>query len=89
MFCPYCNKNNKEDAVFCAYCQKALPKNVTQTTENAEPEPVAAESEPPVQEKPKKNRLSFTAVKGIITILLIAGLVLAIIWLYYPHLLGM
>jgi len=90
MFCPYCGKNNKEEAVFCEYCQKAIPKGTAQTTpQNVVVTQVQQQFAQPVieQKKPKKPLLSFTAIKGIITVLMLVGLVLIILWLYYPSML--
>jgi uncharacterized membrane protein YvbJ len=85
MFCPYCGKNNQEDAVFCEYCKKAMPKGNAQTSSpNPSPTPVQPQIE---QKKPKKPLLSFTAIKGIITVVMLAVLILIIIWLYYPSML--
>jgi uncharacterized membrane protein YvbJ len=77
MFCPYCGKNNKEGTIFCVYCQKAIPQSA-----QSESKPIETQNT-----KQRKPIISVTAIKGIITILLIAGLVLAILWAYYPSLL--
>jgi uncharacterized membrane protein YvbJ len=84
MFCPYCGKNNKEEAVFCEYCKKAIPKGSLQaaTQNTVEPKPAQLK-----QSKPKKPLLSFTAIKGIITVLMLAALIFIILWLYYPSML--
>jgi uncharacterized membrane protein YvbJ len=82
MFCPYCGKNNKEEAVFCEYCQRAIPKGNVQTVTQKIVEP-----QPAQPKQPKKPLLSFTAIKGIITVLMLAALILVILWLYYPSML--
>jgi uncharacterized membrane protein YvbJ len=76
MFCPHCGKQNLDNLVFCAFCGKEM----TQTS-SAQP-PVKAE-----KASAPKARLSFTAIKAIVTILLLGGLILAILQIYYPSIL--
>jgi len=81
MFCPSCGRQNQENVVFCSFCGKALPQKSSTS-------PVVQSSIQPNLEKTtvlaKKPRLSFTAIKAIITVALIAGLVIAVLLSYYP-----
>jgi uncharacterized membrane protein YvbJ len=83
MFCPSCGKQNKENVVFCASCGKALPQKSKPLPE-AKPFVQANPSPSPKPTTPKKTRISFTAIKAVITGLLIVGLVLVLLQLYYP-----
>ncbi len=90
MFCNYCGKQNKDDAVFCKFCGKALPQK-SPTVSTVQPAPVqtasSAGSPTPQKMKPARKGLSFNAVKGIITAVIIIVLVLVVLQLYYPNLL--
>ena len=84
MFCPSCGKQNRENVVFCAFCGKALPQN-------SSPQPLYG---PAFQENPSpqkasgpKVKVSFTAVKAIITTVMLVGLVLVVLQMYYPAIL--
>jgi uncharacterized membrane protein YvbJ len=81
MFCPSCGKQNQDDILFCSFCGKALPKKnslplVIQSNNQANPSPKKASA--------PKIRISFTAVKAIITGLLIVGLIVVLLLIYYP-----
>ena len=81
MFCPSCGKQNQENVLFCAFCGKALPQKsspipVIQTIPQANPRPQRA-SVP-------KIRVSNNAKKGVITGILIAGLIIVVLLIYYP-----
>ncbi len=83
MFCPYCGRQNQDDVAFCEFCGKALPKKgsplvVAQDTASANPSPK--------KDFPSKARISFTTIKAVVTVLLIFGLILVIIQIYYPGL---
>jgi uncharacterized membrane protein YvbJ len=73
MFCPFCGRQNKENAVFCDYCGKAMQKNPSLPNQ-------------PVSKKTKKPKigLSYNAKRGIVTGVLVAVVVLVILLIYYP-----
>jgi uncharacterized membrane protein YvbJ len=82
MFCPFCNKQNKENVSFCAFCGKALPQK-----SSASPaiQPVAKSNQIPKKTLASKSRLSYNAKRGIVTGILIAVVVLVILVIYYPN----
>jgi uncharacterized membrane protein YvbJ len=82
MFCPYCHRENKEGAVFCKYCGKALPKQ----SPNQPVLQQSVENQSPKTSKPK-FKLSFNAVRAIITVVAIIVLVLIVLQIYNPGLL--
>ena len=84
MFCNFCGRQNKDDVLFCEFCGKALPQKSSQlpgiqllTQTNQNPQKVHA----------PKNRISFTAIKALITAVVIVGLVIVVLQIYYPGLL--
>jgi uncharacterized membrane protein YvbJ len=80
MFCPYCSKQNKDNTLFCGYCGKALPQKNSPLPE--------AQTNPSHQKTHKpKFRLSYNAKKGIVSGVLIAGLIVVVLLLYYPNVL--
>ncbi len=83
MFCPSCGKQNREDVSFCAFCGVVLPKDNPPATSTPISQPHASFQQTPVP-KPAKARLSFNAVKAIVTGILIVGLIVAILQVYYP-----
>lgn len=82
MFCPFCNKQNKENVSFCAFCGKALPQK-----SSAPPviQPVAKANSIPQNASAPKARLSYNAKRGIVTGILIAIIVVVILVIYYPN----
>ena len=86
MFCPYCHRQNKDGAVFCNYCGKALPKQSSMESIN---QPVLQQSSDNQSQKTSKPkfRLSFNAVRAIITVVAIIILVLVVLQIYNPGLL--
>jgi uncharacterized membrane protein YvbJ len=79
MFCPTCGRQNKENTVFCAFCGKAM------TQKNLAPnlnQPISQENNRP--QKTTKVRVSFKAKKAIVTGVLIVGLVIVVLLIYYP-----
>jgi uncharacterized membrane protein YvbJ len=82
MFCPNCGRQNKDTAVFCEYCGKALPQKAT--TPQIEVQPVAKVNPIPNEYDSPKPRLSFNAKRGIVTGLLIVVVVLVVLAIYYP-----
>jgi uncharacterized membrane protein YvbJ len=82
MFCPSCGKQNPNNVLFCTSCGKAMslknpaPPPAPQLVRQAAPSPKKISG--------PKMRVSFTAVKAVITVVLIAGLVVSILWIYYP-----
>jgi uncharacterized Zn finger protein (UPF0148 family) len=87
MFCPYCNRNIKDNEIFCPYCGKAqTQKNApNEAVEPMEPKEVET-TEPEVMpsKSAKKQRISFTAVKAIITVILVVVLLIVVLQIYYP-----
>ena len=86
MFCPYCHRQNKEGAIFCKYCGKALPKQSSIESVNQTVLQRSADNQTAKTSKPK-FKLSFNAIKGIITVVAIIILVLIVLQIYDPHLL--
>ncbi|HEX7482381.1 MAG TPA: zinc ribbon domain-containing protein [Candidatus Bathyarchaeia archaeon] len=82
MFCPFCRKQNKENATFCAYCGKALPQKISAPQDV---QPVAKANPSPIEESAPKPRLSYNAKRGIVTGLLIAVIIIVILVIYYPN----
>jgi uncharacterized membrane protein YvbJ len=78
MFCPFCSKQNKENATFCAYCGKALPQK---SSAPQVVQPVAMENPIPQKGSATKTGLSYNAKRGIVTGILIAIVVIVIILL--------
>ena len=81
MFCPSCGRQNPDNVAFCTFCGKALPQKSSPPTVI---EPVKTATQSPQKNSAPKARLSFTAVKAVITGLLVVGLILIVIQLYYP-----
>jgi uncharacterized membrane protein YvbJ len=81
MFCPSCGKQNKETAVFCEFCGKAMPQK---TTPLPIVQPVTQANLNPKKAAAPKPRLSYNAKRGIITGVLLVGLVLVVLLIYYP-----
>ena len=82
MFCPSCGRQNKDIALFCFFCGKALPQK---TTRLPDIEPTAQQNFDSETIDAPKSRLSYNAKRGIVTGLLIVGLVLVILLIYYPN----
>jgi uncharacterized membrane protein YvbJ len=72
MFCPFCGRQNKEGSLFCEYCGKAMQKNAPVSKLNQQ------------TKKAPSAGLSYNAKKGIITGVLLVGLVLVVLLIYYP-----
>ena len=81
MFCPSCGRQNKDTAVFCEFCGKGLPQK-----NNPLPlvQPVAQANQNTKKAIAPKPRLSYNAKRGIITGLLIVGLILVVLLIFYP-----
>jgi uncharacterized membrane protein YvbJ len=86
MFCPYCHRENKEGAVFCKYCGKALPKQSSAESANQSVMQQSTNNQSPKTSK-SKFRLSFNVIRGIITAVAIIVLVLIVLQIYDPQLL--
>ena len=87
MFCPYCHRQNKEGAVFCEYCGKALPKQSSIESINQQVLQQSVDNQSPKISNPK-FRLSFNAVRAIITVVAIVILVLIVLQITNPSLLS-
>jgi uncharacterized membrane protein YvbJ len=81
MFCPSCGRQNQENEMFCAFCGKALPQKNSQLP-SAQYSAKANTSQKSASAP--RFRLSFTAVKAIVTVLLLVGIILVVLQLYYP-----
>ena len=86
MFCPYCHRQNKERAVFCEYCGKALPEQSSSEFVNQPVMQQSANNQSPKTSKPKFG-LSFNAIRVIITVVAIIILVLVVLQISDPNLL--
>jgi len=80
MFCPFCGKQNRDNALFCAYCEKALPNRSLP---------------PPIQLIIKGNQsskkasrpkaiMSNNAKKAVITVISIVALIIIVLLIFYP-----
>jgi len=83
MFCPFCGKQNQDNTLFCAYCGKALSQQ--------NPNPPQVQAIPQTfqssqKDKNPKAKISNTAKKAVITGILIVGLVIVVLLIYYPGL---
>jgi uncharacterized membrane protein YvbJ len=81
MFCPSCGRQNKDDVLFCEYCGKAMPQKY----------PAKPSVQPAIQAVPSslrapasKGRLSFTALKAVVTVVLIVIVAIIVLQIYYP-----
>jgi uncharacterized membrane protein YvbJ len=74
MFCPNCGRENKDNALFCAYCKKALPSKKPQLTTQTNVKP----------QKGSKIRISNNAIRAVITGILIIVLIIIVLQFYYP-----
>jgi uncharacterized membrane protein YvbJ len=81
MFCNYCGKQNKDDALFCEFCGKAMSQKNSPLPETQN---VSQANQSPKKEKSPKNRISFTAIKAIVTGIVILALVIIVFQIYYP-----
>jgi hypothetical protein len=82
MFCPSCGRQNKDTAIFCEYCGKAMPQKTS--APQIAVQPVAQPNPNPNEQDSPKPRLSFNAKRGIVTGLLIVVVVLVVLAIYYP-----
>ena len=82
MFCPFCGRQNKDNAVFCWFCNKALPQKNSAASLN---QTVSQLNSFP--NKKPKNGVSFNAIKALVTGVLIVGLVIVVLQFYYPSVL--
>jgi uncharacterized membrane protein YvbJ len=83
MFCNSCGKQNKDGTVFCAFCGKAMSQNNSTTPQIQ----IVSPKQNSVKEKSSKSRLSFNAIKAIVTAVIIVVLVLIVLVIYYPSVL--
>jgi uncharacterized membrane protein YvbJ len=82
MFCPFCGRQNKDNAAFCVFCNRALPQKNSAAPINQTFSQVNDASQ-----KEQKSKISFNSLKAIVTGVLIVGMVILIIQLYYPSVL--
>jgi uncharacterized membrane protein YvbJ len=81
MFCPYCGRQNQDNVVFCAYCGKALHQKSKSLPVNQ----TFVEAKPLLKRgSARKVRLSFTAIKAVVTGIFIVGLIIVVLQIYYP-----
>ena len=83
MFCPSCGKQNHENVLFCAFCGKAMPQK---SSLGSGIQPSIATNSIPQKASARKIRLSYNAKKAIITGILIIGLIIVVLLIYYPGL---
>jgi uncharacterized membrane protein YvbJ len=81
MFCPFCGRKINDDALFCEFCGKALPQKSSPLPEG---QPINQANPSPKSVNPSKVRVSNTAKKAIITGILIVGLIIIVLLIYYP-----
>jgi uncharacterized membrane protein YvbJ len=80
MFCPFCGRQIEDNSLFCKYCGKAMPQKSP---------PIPAQPLPQknlnAQVPSARRRLSNNTKKAIITGVLIVGLVIVVLLIYYPN----
>jgi uncharacterized membrane protein YvbJ len=81
MFCPSCGKQNQDNVLFCAHCGKALPQQSVSSPKFQQSPPA---SQSPRKVSIQKVRISDTAIKAVITGILIVVLILVVFLIYYP-----
>jgi uncharacterized membrane protein YvbJ len=84
MFCNFCGKQNRDDTLFCEFCGKAFPKKSLPLSRI---QFVPQENQRLQKSYSPKSRISFTAIKALITLLMIVGLIIILFQIYYPGLL--
>jgi uncharacterized membrane protein YvbJ len=84
MFCNFCGRQNKDDVLFCEFCGKAMTQKNSPIPE-IQRAPQA--NQPPTKADSPKTRISFTAIKAVITGVVILGLVIVVLQIYYPGIL--
>jgi uncharacterized membrane protein YvbJ len=84
MFCPSCGKQNRDNVLFCAHCGKALPQQSSPILQRA---PIPQSSPSPQTKSAPKFRISNTTKKALITGILIVGLIIVVLLIYYPGIL--
>jgi uncharacterized membrane protein YvbJ len=81
MFCPFCGRQNKDTNLFCEFCKKSLPQKNSSVPETQ----LIANANPSTQKtSAPKVGLSYNAKRSIITGILIAGIVVVVLLIYYP-----
>ncbi len=81
MFCNFCGRQNKDDVLFCEFCGKAMSQKNSPMPEIQRGHEANQNS---VREHSPKLRISFTALKAIITGIVIILLVFVVLQIYYP-----
>jgi uncharacterized membrane protein YvbJ len=81
MFCPFCGRQIKDNSLFCEYCGRSLPQK---SSPQPNTQPIAQANPRPLKANAPKVRLSYNAKRGIITGILIAGIVIVVLLIYYP-----
>jgi len=81
MFCPFCGRQNQNDVLFCTKCGKAMPKKNSLLPSI---EPIVQPHSNPKTVSAPKVRVSHTAIKALITGVLIVGLIIVVLLIYYP-----
>jgi uncharacterized membrane protein YvbJ len=84
MFCNFCGKQNKDDVLFCEFCGKTMPQK---NSSNPGDQLVSQTNQPSQEERSPKKRLSFTAIKAIITGIIIVVVIIVVLLIYYPGIL--
>ena len=86
MFCNFCGKQNKDDILFCGFCGKAMPQK---TCSIPEFQLVSQTTQPPQKAHSPKTKISFTAIKAIITGIIIVVVIIVVLLTYYPGILSL
>jgi uncharacterized membrane protein YvbJ len=80
MFCPFCGRQIKDNSLFCEFCGKAMPQkssplSITQTIPKINANPQMSSS---------RKRMSNNVKRAIVTGILIVGLIIVVLLIYYP-----
>jgi uncharacterized membrane protein YvbJ len=81
-FCPNCGKQNQDDVSFCKYCGKALPQKSSSLPVI---QPIIQANPSSQETSAKKGRISNNGKKALITGILIVGLIIIVLLIYYPN----
>ena len=68
MFCPFCGKEAQDNAIFCSSCGRQMPSRTEQPVRQADPDLQAAQTEPPLTNKPDQPLENAQPVEPVIPV---------------------
>jgi uncharacterized membrane protein YvbJ len=86
MFCPFCNRQIKDDTVFCPYCNRAVTQksSIEKIIQPTFGNPGKVNSK---KSSARRIKPSNTAIRAVVTAVAIIVLVIVVLAIYYPGLL--